>query len=91
MRRREFMALLGTAAALSPAAHAQQPVPVIGYLSNGSLESDNVATRLTAFRQGLNEMGYVEGQSIVIEYLGRRANTIDYRAWRPIWFVARWP
>ena len=68
MRRREIMALLGTAAALSPAAHAQQPVPVIGYLSNGSLESDNVATRLTAFRQGLNEMGYVESQSVVIEY-----------------------
>jgi putative tryptophan/tyrosine transport system substrate-binding protein len=62
------MALLGTAAALSPAAQAQQPMPVIGYLSNGSLESDLIAARLTAFRQGLNEMGYVEGQSVVIEY-----------------------
>jgi len=62
------MALLGTAAALSPAAYAQHPVPVIGYLSDGSLESDDVAARLTAFRQGLNELGYVEGQSVVIEY-----------------------
>ena len=62
------MALLGTAAALSPAAYAQQPVPVIGYLSSGSLESDPIVARLTAFRQGLNEMGYVEGQSVVIEY-----------------------
>jgi len=62
------MALLGTVAALSPAAHGQQPVPVIGYLSSGSLESDAVAARLAAFRQGLNEMGYVEGQSVVIEY-----------------------
>jgi putative tryptophan/tyrosine transport system substrate-binding protein len=62
------MALLGTAATLSPAAQAQQPMPVIGYLSNGSLESDLIAARLTAFRQGLNEMGYVEGQSVVFEY-----------------------
>jgi putative ABC transport system substrate-binding protein len=62
------MALLGTAAALSPAAHAQQPVPIIGYLSSGSPEPDLIAARLTAFRQGLNEMGYVEGQSVVIEY-----------------------
>jgi putative ABC transport system substrate-binding protein len=43
-------------------------VPVIGYLSSGSLESDPIVARLTAFRQGLNEMGYVEGQSVVIEY-----------------------
>jgi putative ABC transport system substrate-binding protein len=69
MRRRDFIALIGGSAfALPIAAGAQQPVPVIGYLSSGSLESDNVAARLTAFRQGLNELGYVEGQSIVIEY-----------------------
>ena len=48
--------------------YAQQLVPVIGYLSSGSLESDAVAARLTAFRQGLNELDYVEGQSVVIEY-----------------------
>jgi putative ABC transport system substrate-binding protein len=41
---------------------------VIGYLSNGSPESDNIPARLIAFRQGLNETGYVEGQSVVIEY-----------------------
>jgi putative tryptophan/tyrosine transport system substrate-binding protein len=62
------MALLGTAAALSPAAHAQQPVPVIGYLSSGSLETDLIAARLAAFRQGLNEAGYVEGRNVGIEY-----------------------
>jgi putative ABC transport system substrate-binding protein len=43
-------------------------MPVIGWLSSGSLESDLVAARLTAFRQGLNEMGYVEGQNVAIEY-----------------------
>jgi putative ABC transport system substrate-binding protein len=49
---------------------AQQPMPVIGYLSPGSPETDNIPGRLTAFRQGLNEMGYVEGQNVAIEYRG---------------------
>jgi putative ABC transport system substrate-binding protein len=66
VRRREFLALLVTAAALSPGARAQQPMPVIGYLSNGSPETDDF--RLTAFRQGLDQIGYVEGQNVAIEY-----------------------
>jgi len=61
------MALLGTAAALSPAAYAQQPVPVIGWLSVGSAESDSTV-RLSPFRRGLNETGHIEGQNVVIEY-----------------------
>src|SRR4029077_8952419 len=44
-------------------------MPVIGYLSIGSPESDNIPPRLTAFRQGLNETGYVEGRNVAIEYL----------------------
>ena len=49
------------------AARAQQPaIPVIGYLSVGSPESD--ASRLTGLRRGLNQTGYVEGRSLVIEY-----------------------
>jgi putative ABC transport system substrate-binding protein len=67
--RRDLIALIAASAiALPVAAPAQQPMPVIGYLSSGSLESDLVAARLTAFRQGLNEMGYVEGQNVAIEY-----------------------
>src|SRR6516225_5075682 len=68
MIRREFMTLLGGAAATWPlATRAQQPaIPVIGYLSVGSPESD--ASRLTGLRRGLNQTGYVEGRSLVIEY-----------------------
>jgi putative ABC transport system substrate-binding protein len=43
-------------------------MPVIGYLSGGSLAADNIPDRLTAFRQGLNETGHVEGKNVAIEY-----------------------
>jgi putative tryptophan/tyrosine transport system substrate-binding protein len=68
-RRRDLMGFVGGATvAWSIGARAQQPMPVIGYLSGGSPGSDNIPTRLTAFRQGLNEMGYFEGQNVTIEY-----------------------
>ncbi len=68
MRRRDFVTLLGgTALAWPLAVGAQQAaMPVIGYLNNGSPESD--APRLTGLRRGLNETGYVEGRNLVIEY-----------------------
>jgi putative ABC transport system substrate-binding protein len=67
MNRRELMLLLGGAMTAARALHAQQKaMPVIGYLSSGSPGTG--ATYLAAFRQGLNEAGYVEGQNVAIEY-----------------------
>jgi len=67
VKRREFMALIGGAAAWPVAGRAQQPaVAVIGFLHLGSPEP--VGPNVAAFRQGLNETGFVDGRNVAIEY-----------------------
>src|SRR5262245_1219878 len=66
IRRREFITLLGGAVAWPPAARGQQPLPIIGFLSPTS--ADTNAEYLRAFRQALAQTGYIEGRSVAIEY-----------------------
>ena len=83
MQRRSFIVGLGSAARWPVVVQAQQPgIPVIGVISPGSA-SDSVRG---AFRKGLGETGYVEGQNVTSSTTGWRANLIASRRWLPTWF-----
>src|SRR5262245_37878849 len=66
IRRREVITLLGGAVACPLAARAQQPMPVVGYLSTRSAEDQPHV--LAAFQTGLAQNGYIEGQNVSIQY-----------------------
>ena len=87
MDRRSFVgSIVGGLIVVPLAARAQEPAtPVIGYLSSRSPgESAHI---VAAFRQGLNETGYIAGKNVAIESRFAEVSSIDYRRWRLIWFA----
>jgi putative ABC transport system substrate-binding protein len=81
MRRREFITLLGGAAALPLAAHAQQPERMrrIGVLSGVAAEDQNNKVRLAAFQQSLQQLGWTSGHNVHIDYRFAAGNPENYR------------
>src|SRR5262245_22824680 len=75
--RREFITLIGGAAAWPMAAHGQHAaIPVIGIIS--ALDLESAGARMTAFRRSLNELGFVEGRNVMIEYLWAESRAERY-------------
>ena len=88
IRRREFVTLLGGAAAWPLAARAQQAIlPVVGYLGSSSFEA-SAGRSLLWFKKGLGETGYAEDRNVESNTAGRMTNTSDCRIWQWSWFTA---
>ena len=88
--RRELLVALGGAAVAWPlAARAQSVMPVIGFLRPSTRES--AVHLLAAFRAGLKEIGFVEGQNVRSNIAGRSARKIDYAKSRQNLCAGRWP
>src|SRR5262245_30498328 len=82
IERRKFLATLGGAAAWPLAARAQQPaMPVVGFVYT-DLTSSEASPFVRAFRQGLREVGFIEGQNLAVEYRWPAATTTACRLWR---------
>jgi hypothetical protein len=88
MRRRDFIILLGGAAAWPLAARAQPRMPVIGFLNPASLDTgrDWIAVFIKAWPRPAMSRAETSRSNIA----GRRAETIDYPPWPPIWFSVGW-
>ena len=88
MRRREFITLIGCAAAWSLTARAQpRSLPVIGYLDTASASA--TAHLVEAFRRGLSAAGYDEGRNVTIEYRWSDETMRSFRRWLLNWFESK--